>query len=614
MAAAARTEAAASAERVRVSQEETSTTSHASSSRVGVSSSAGSNKAALKPLSLADALARAGGDATRALDEVLAERNQFCLEANRLQTENVRIWNLMRRPKREPSNNETVQSATASMRNSHEGPPVGPVGLAGPSSSARGSPLAAPPLAPRRRGVETDSASPSSDSLRDRISPEFDATSQGRLSSASSSQQQPISTLRPGSSDPGAASAAASSLPSASASSKGRGTSSEVVADGAGRTGTTGADQTASTPSNTASAETQKSEHSQHSSIMQQRAAAQQAARAQSEGHGHRTSFESQDYEAVDGSSAAPSDDGESHLTLSHSDSVTADDTFVQHNTSSSSGAREPSEASTTVAPRTFAPSESPAKTGQRPNSQLPQQRQTTQQPLHEMPKSSARETFANQSANGSTSSLSRPNYSSPASPATSNFTKIARTMSVDSITGSSAPRLDASRLSHARLSVVGSNLRSNERGREVISFYIAIVIDSLQKASSSRSGNASPSPSYSWRIEKLYSDVLALDARLKQKHGKTAAKRIGSAQLPDRNLFKDHAPSKVDQRKVSRLKTFQQQCLRDDMLSSDFTIRRQYWTLICRTSLLFLCLIRTTSAHFSVLMWCPSRCATRRP
>ncbi len=52
-------------------------------------------------------------------------------------------------------------------------------------------------------------------------------------------------------------------------------------------------------------------------------------------------------------------------------------------------------------------------------------------------------------------------------------------------------------------------------------------------------------------QIEKFYSDVLALDSRLRSLCSRGTLKKLSP--LPDNKLFKDHAPAKVDQRKVSR-------------------------------------------------------------
>jgi RalA-binding protein 1 len=52
------------------------------------------------------------------------------------------------------------------------------------------------------------------------------------------------------------------------------------------------------------------------------------------------------------------------------------------------------------------------------------------------------------------------------------------------------------------------------------------------------------------WKVEKLYSDVLSLDQRIRASVGKGVGKKIAS--LPEGKLWRDHAPAKVDQRKVS--------------------------------------------------------------
>jgi RalA-binding protein 1 len=52
------------------------------------------------------------------------------------------------------------------------------------------------------------------------------------------------------------------------------------------------------------------------------------------------------------------------------------------------------------------------------------------------------------------------------------------------------------------------------------------------------------------WKVEKLYSDVLGLDQRIRASVGKGVGKKIAS--LPEGKLWRDHAPAKVDQRKVS--------------------------------------------------------------
>jgi RalA-binding protein 1 len=51
------------------------------------------------------------------------------------------------------------------------------------------------------------------------------------------------------------------------------------------------------------------------------------------------------------------------------------------------------------------------------------------------------------------------------------------------------------------------------------------------------------------WKVEKMYSDVLALDQRVRNSVGKSVGKKM--VNLPEGKLWKDHAPAKVDQRKV---------------------------------------------------------------
>ncbi|KAG8741476.1 hypothetical protein FRC10_002844 [Ceratobasidium sp. 414] len=112
---------------------------------------------------------------------------------------------------------------------------------------------------------------------------------------------------------------------------------------------------------------------------------------------------------------------------------------------------------------------------------------------------------------------------------------RMARTQSSQTTTTMSAPRLTPFDMMTVVIAVPMSHIRANERGKEVLSFVIEVVLD----PSVDREG---------WKIEKLYSDVLALDVKVRQLLGRSALKKI--APLPDAKLFKDNAPSKVDQRK----------------------------------------------------------------
>ncbi|KAG9055408.1 hypothetical protein FS842_002257 [Serendipita sp. 407] len=96
-----------------------------------------------------------------------------------------------------------------------------------------------------------------------------------------------------------------------------------------------------------------------------------------------------------------------------------------------------------------------------------------------------------------------------------------------------SSPQLSPGDLTSTRVTIVHSNIRTNERGKEVLSFVIIVQ----------------PPRGDDWRVEKLYSDVVALDVKVRGALGRSQAKRL--PQLPDSKLFKDNAPAKVDQRRV---------------------------------------------------------------
>ncbi|KAF8498699.1 hypothetical protein F5888DRAFT_1691149 [Russula emetica] len=88
--------------------------------------------------------------------------------------------------------------------------------------------------------------------------------------------------------------------------------------------------------------------------------------------------------------------------------------------------------------------------------------------------------------------------------------------------------------LPYTRISVKNSPIRPNDRGKDVLSF-VVLVDPGNQKEP--------------YMIEKLYSDVLGLDQRIRSRYGKSIHKKI--PHLPDGKLWKDHAPSRVDQRKA---------------------------------------------------------------
>lgn len=94
-----------------------------------------------------------------------------------------------------------------------------------------------------------------------------------------------------------------------------------------------------------------------------------------------------------------------------------------------------------------------------------------------------------------------------------------------------------SSDLPYTTITVSHSFVRPNDRGKEVLSFIVHV-----------NPGNGKDE----WKVEKMYSDVLGLDQRVRNSVGKGVGKRI--ANLPEGKLWKDHAPAKVDQRKVRDL------------------------------------------------------------
>lgn len=116
------------------------------------------------------------------------------------------------------------------------------------------------------------------------------------------------------------------------------------------------------------------------------------------------------------------------------------------------------------------------------------------------------------------------------------------------------ATRLTLNDLPYTKVKIHGSNIKTNDRGKEVLSFVYTVYPagDGTAPAHPLRKNTATTPPD-SWQVEKLYSEVLGLDASVRTRLGKTGSKRLSP--LPDPKLFKDHAPAKVDQRKV-RLRT----------------------------------------------------------
>ena len=104
---------------------------------------------------------------------------------------------------------------------------------------------------------------------------------------------------------------------------------------------------------------------------------------------------------------------------------------------------------------------------------------------------------------------------------------------SIGHVKASTEPRLSEIELSAIGIHVKTSTIRPNDRGKEVLSFIIEVA----------------PPNRPAWRIEKLYSNVLSLDTKVRAMASRPHVKKLAS--LPDGKLFKDNAPAKVDQRKA---------------------------------------------------------------
>ncbi|GAA5866516.1 hypothetical protein JCM1840_001344 [Sporobolomyces johnsonii] len=148
------------------------------------------------------------------------------------------------------------------------------------------------------------------------------------------------------------------------------------------------------------------------------------------------------------------------------------------------------------------------------------------------------------QDSDASTASSSRrPSQASSSIPAPQALQPAPAVPATASGPPSPRPSLVPSYLPFTRIRVGSSNIKMNDRGKEIISFLIDVIVSVPPESDPDHTGNAS------WRVEKMYSDVLGLDALVKQKSNRQESKSIGA--LPDKSLFKDHAPHKSDQRKA---------------------------------------------------------------
>ncbi|KAI8071457.1 hypothetical protein BC940DRAFT_294495 [Gongronella butleri] len=88
-------------------------------------------------------------------------------------------------------------------------------------------------------------------------------------------------------------------------------------------------------------------------------------------------------------------------------------------------------------------------------------------------------------------------------------------------------------------IKVIGSMLRSNAKGKDVVAFVLSIGRIASNKQHQEL-----------WRIEKLYSDFLDLDMQIRAQVGKATMNKI--TRLPEKQLFATRSPNKLDQRKLA--------------------------------------------------------------
>lgn len=97
---------------------------------------------------------------------------------------------------------------------------------------------------------------------------------------------------------------------------------------------------------------------------------------------------------------------------------------------------------------------------------------------------------------------------------------------------------------------VVNSTIKAVDRGREAVVFHVRVAINKTLTPDDPRQALISSNAPTSWIVEKTWPDLQNLDHIVRNKNSRSALRKVPS--LPEKNLFKDHAPARVDQRKVS--------------------------------------------------------------
>ncbi|KAG0098483.1 hypothetical protein BGZ93_011386, partial [Podila epicladia] len=105
---------------------------------------------------------------------------------------------------------------------------------------------------------------------------------------------------------------------------------------------------------------------------------------------------------------------------------------------------------------------------------------------------------------------------------------------------------------------IVGSNIRTNDKAKEILTFVISVG----HQVRESENSYPHRESDEQWRVEKQYSDFVNLDSKLRITQSRSVVNSL--PRLPDKGLFSNHAPSKSDARKLALEQYIQQvTCLR---------------------------------------------------
>ncbi|KAG2187111.1 hypothetical protein INT44_004781 [Umbelopsis vinacea] len=109
--------------------------------------------------------------------------------------------------------------------------------------------------------------------------------------------------------------------------------------------------------------------------------------------------------------------------------------------------------------------------------------------------------------------------------------------------------------LASLSIKVVASKIKANEKDKEVLCFIISV--GRMLKPPSTDSDCSDLQFEELWRVEKLYSDFINLDARMRA--GVVNEKQRPTVKFPEKSLFNTLSPTKVDQRKIALERYLQQ-------------------------------------------------------